>query len=173
MAALRSACRGAELGGVLFHGAADAIFVDCQEMKLVGVGHPGVGLGDGGVEFGVVGVLRGMFGLPEGEDGVFQRAGAVEAPAVLGDGLGEIDFERAYGSQSFTDAVAVFVKSFPVFRGVDDDLAGESVAEGVEGGTLFTFDRTGAGGTLGVFAVGVELGFGHKRLLNPRPHGRG
>jgi hypothetical protein len=56
----------------------------------------------------------------------------VEAPVVLGDGLGEIGFESPYGGEGFADAIAVLVEGFLVFRGVDDDLAGESVAEGVE-----------------------------------------
>jgi hypothetical protein len=67
---------------------------------------PGAGLGEGGVEFELVGVLRNIFGLAEGEDSVFERAGAVEAPAVLRDGLGEIGFENADGGEGFADAVA-------------------------------------------------------------------
>jgi hypothetical protein len=57
----------------------------------MGVGHPGAALGEDGVDFGVVaGVLDDMFALAEGEDRIFQGTGAVEAPALLGDGLGEI-----------------------------------------------------------------------------------
>ena len=54
----------------------------------MGVDHPGAALGEGGINFGFAGVLTEMFALAEGEDGVFQRTGAVEAPAILGDGLG-------------------------------------------------------------------------------------
>jgi hypothetical protein len=152
---------GAEFGGVLFHRTADAVFVSCQEMKLMGVVHPGATLGDGGVGFGVTGVRKEMFGLAEGEDRVFQGTGAVEAPAVLGDGLGEIDFQSADGDQSFANTIAMLLEGFFVFRGVDDDLAVEYVAEGVEGGTLFSCGCTRTRRELGVFASGVELCFGH------------
>jgi hypothetical protein len=40
-----------------------------------------------------------------------------------------------------------------VLRGEDDDMAGESMAEGVEGGALFAGGGAGAGGVLGVGAV--------------------
>jgi hypothetical protein len=36
----------------------------------------------------------------EGEESVFQGAGAVEAPRVPDDGLGEIDLENAFGSRA-------------------------------------------------------------------------
>ncbi|HEY6331081.1 MAG TPA: hypothetical protein VI756_17255 [Blastocatellia bacterium] len=124
----------------------------------MGVGQPGARLGEGGVEFGATRVLRGIFGLAEGEDGVFQGTGTVEAPAAPGDGLGEIGFEGADGGESFADTIAMLVERFPVFRGgVDDDLAGESVAEGVEGGTLSSCGSTWTRGKLCVFAAGLEL----------------
>jgi hypothetical protein len=138
--------------------------------------HPGLGLGEGGVELRVTTVRREMFALAEGEDGVFQRAGAVEAPAVLGDGLGEVGFGAPSGSRSSRMASrarfwraqrfrCALVEGLLVFRGVDDDLAGDAVAEGVERGTLFAFGGTGPGGKVGVFAAGVELCFSHERLL--------
>ena len=151
----------AELGRVLFHRTADAVFVSCQEIKLAGVVHPGAALGEGGVEFGLIGILGDMFALAEREDGVFQGTGAVEAPAVLGDGLGEIDFESAFGGEGLADSVAVLVEGFLVFRSVDDDLAGESVAEGVEGRTLFTFRGPRTRRKLGVFTAGGKLCFCH------------
>jgi hypothetical protein len=144
-----------------------------QEMKLVAVVDPGAGLGGGGVGLGATGLFGGIFALVEGEDGVFQGAGAVEAPAVLGDGLSEIELESAGGGEGFADAIAVLRESLLVFRGLKDDLASEAVAEGVEGGTLFAFGGTRTGGMLGVFAACIEFRFSHKSLLNPRPHGRG
>ena len=122
---------GAELGRVLFHRTADAAFVKRQELELTGVRDPGAALGEGGIDIRVVGVLGDVVDLAEGEDRVFQGTGAVEAPAVLGDGLGEIDFESAFGGEGFADAIAVFGEGFLVFPSVDDDLAGESVADGV------------------------------------------
>ncbi|HEY6341618.1 MAG TPA: hypothetical protein VIY49_09010 [Bryobacteraceae bacterium] len=127
----------------------------------MGVGYPGAALGEGGVEFGLTGILGDLFALAEGEDRVFQGTGAVEAPAVLGDGLGEIELESADGGHSFVDAIAVLLEGLLVFRGVDDDLTGESVAEGVERGTLFPLGGTWTARKLGVFTAGGELCFGH------------
>jgi hypothetical protein len=63
--------------------------------------------------------------LAEGEDRIFQRAGAVETAAVLGGGLGEVELESADGVEGFADGIAVLPEALLVFRGVDDDLAGE------------------------------------------------
>jgi len=46
----------------------------------------------------------------ESEDGVFERAGAVESPVVLSDALGEGGFQDAGGSKRFADGVAVFLE---------------------------------------------------------------
>jgi hypothetical protein len=45
------------------------------------------------------------------------------------------------------------------WKGIND-LASESMAEGVEGGTLFAFGGLGTGGKLSVFAAGGKLGCG-------------
>jgi hypothetical protein len=84
------------------------------------------------------------------KNGVFERAGAIEAPVVLGDGLGEVGFEGAEGGEFFADGVAVFLERGLIFRRVDDDLAGEAVAEGVQQRTFLAFFGTGAGGELRV-----------------------
>ena len=36
----------------------------------------------------------------EGEDRIFEGAGAIEAPVVLGDGLGEVGLEGSGGASS-------------------------------------------------------------------------
>jgi hypothetical protein len=71
-----------------------------------------------------------MLLITAGEDGVFEGPGAVEAPLVLGDGLGEVEFEGADGCEGSADGFAVFLEGGLIFRGVDDDLAGEAVAKG-------------------------------------------
>ena len=63
----------------------------------------------------------------EGENGIFEGAGAVEAPVVLGDGLGEGGFQSAEGFQIFADSFTVLLEGRLVFRSLDDDLAGEAV----------------------------------------------
>jgi len=52
----------------------------------------------------------------EGENGIFEGAGAVEAPVVLGDGLGEGGFQSAEGFQIFADSFTVLLEGRLVFR---------------------------------------------------------
>jgi hypothetical protein len=81
----------------------------------------------------------------------FSRArGAVEAPVVLGDELGEGGFESANGSERPADVVTVLLEGLLVFGSVDDDLAGEAVAEGVQGRASFAFFGARAGREMGV-----------------------
>ena len=78
--------------------AVDALFVDGEEGEFFGIAPEGAGLGEGGVDLGVVGVDIGVGGgVAEGDDVVFDGAGAVETPFVFGDGLGDLDFEGAFG----------------------------------------------------------------------------
>jgi len=110
-------------------------------------------LGEGGVDLGVAGGEVGVVLKAEGEDGVFEGPGSVEAPVILRDGLGEGGFQGADGSERLTNGVAVLLKGLLV-RSMDDDLAGEAMAEGVEGGTFFAFLGAGTCGKLLVGAVG-------------------
>ena len=55
----------------------------------------------------------------------------------------------------------MFLEGGLIFRRVDDDLAGEAVAEGVQGRTFLAFFGTGTSGKLRVGAIRDELGFGH------------
>jgi hypothetical protein len=61
--------------------------------------------------------------LAESEDGGFDGAGAMEAPFVFGDGLGEILLENSDGSESFDDGLAVFLEGVVRFGGEEVDLA--------------------------------------------------
>src|SRR5215467_7630740 len=106
-----------------------------------------------------------------GENGVFEGAGAVESPFVLGDGFGEIELQGADGGEGFADGFTVFLEGGLVFGGMDDDLAGESVAEGVQGRAPFAFLGARASGNLRVGAVGDELSFGHVWGNLLRAHG--
>ena len=73
------------------------MFVGREELEIAGLGDPGASLSKSGVDFGVAGIRIGMLLKAEGEDGVFEGSGAVEAPLVLGDGLSEIGFEGSDG----------------------------------------------------------------------------
>jgi len=68
-----------KLGCVLFDGAADALFVGGKELEVAGLFDPGAALGEGGVDLGVAGGEVGVVLKAEGEDGVFEGPGSVEA----------------------------------------------------------------------------------------------
>ena len=58
------------------------------------------------------------------EDASFDGTGAFEAPVVFGDGLGEIELQRAHGLDGFADAGAVLVERLLLIGGEEADLAG-------------------------------------------------
>ena len=96
----------------------------------------------------------------EHEQVVFERGDSVQAPGGVGESLDELGFGGAFGLVFGGEGAEVGVVGVVILIGHDDDVAGESVAEGVEGGALFAFGSYGAGGVLGVTAVdfgAVEL----------------
>src|ERR1035438_1209074 len=88
-------------GQVLFHAALDAAFVESEELEVLAFFQPDDGLGEGVVDLLViVGVLGGPGSADaDGEDGAFEGSGTSESPTVIGDGLDEAGFERAFGSE--------------------------------------------------------------------------
>jgi hypothetical protein len=80
---------------------------------------------------------------------VLDSAGAVKAPFVFGDGLGESLLESAGGGESFNDGLAVFLEDVVLFRGEEVDLASEAVFVGVETGTLLAGLGLGPVGPVG------------------------
>ena len=123
-----SGLQRSEFGRVLFDGAAAARLIGGEELEAAALVVPGAAQGESGLGFGV-GVAAGV-GIhleAEGENGIFAGAGAVEAPVVLGDGLGEGGFQSAEGFQIFADSFTVLLEGRLVFRSLDDDLAGEAV----------------------------------------------
>ena len=127
--------QGAEFDHIAFDSAVDALLIESEELEIVGFGDPGAGLVDGFVDGELVGVFPGMVrsvDLASGEDAGFDGADTLEAPAIFGDGLGEIDFKGADGSEGGDDAIAVGVEGFLFGFGEDESLAGESVTVGIE-----------------------------------------
>src|ERR1700678_1456783 len=105
-------------------------------------------LGDGFVDGKLGGVFSGVVGsidLSGGEDAGFDGADTSEAPAVFGDGLGEIDFESADGCEGRDDAITVSVEGLLFGIGEDEGLAGESVTVGVEPSAVRGFGVWGVG----------------------------
>ena len=141
--------------------AGDALFVDGEQGEFFRIAPEGAGGGHGGVDLGVQTFDFGIEGvMAEGEDVIFDGAGAVETPFVFGDGLGDLEFEGTFGLVGFADGGAEGFEGVAVLIGEDGDLAGEAVTPGVEGGADFALRGFGAGGLLGVAAVGFELLFG-------------
>ncbi len=83
----------------------------------------------------------------------FESGDAIDAPGCVGEGLDDLCFERAFGPEIVKEAAGVVLVGGVVLGGKDDDVAGESMAEGVEGGALFAGWGAGAGGVLGVGSV--------------------
>ncbi len=130
---------------------------------------------------GVVPVGRGegaeLAEVAESENAGLEGAGALEAPVVFGDGLGEFELERAHGLEGFADAGAVLVEGCVLIGGEKADLAGEAVTTGdktgVEAGAMLAFFGFRAGRFLGVGEVGFLLRCGgHMVCFGRSPWGR-
>jgi hypothetical protein len=126
-------------------GAAEALFVDGEEVEFASAVEEGLGLAESGVAVGVVVTEFAGAGFDaEGKDIVFDGFDAVETPAGVGDLAGELDFAAAFGVEGFEEFGVVGVIGGAVFVGEEDGLAGEAVAEAVEADSGFGF---GGGGT--------------------------
>jgi hypothetical protein len=93
---------------------------------------------------------------------------AAEGPEGVGDAFGEHSFAGGFGGEVVEDFVFEGVEGGGAFGGEEGDgvvgggLAGLAVLEGVVGGSFLTLLCAGAGGFLGVLAVGLQafLGWG-------------
>jgi hypothetical protein len=123
---------GAELGGVLFDGAADARLIEGEELELARLLGPGFAFGKGGVDLRVAGCeVIGELIVALGRDGVFDGADALEAPFILGDLLGKLLLEDARGGECVAVAAAVGCESGRVLWAGDVDLACYPGFEGI------------------------------------------
>ena len=84
---------------------------------------------------------------------MLERGDAVEPPGGVGESLDELGFGGAFGLVFGGESAEVSVVGVVILVGHDDDVAGESVTEGVECGTLLAFGGYGAGGVLRVTAI--------------------
>ena len=98
----------------------------------------------------------------------FDEITAAETPGSTGDFGSEGGFEGADGREVCLERGGEFLPGF-IFIGADEGgLAEESGGGGILGGMLFAGFGAGAGGGLGVFLVGCDLGWcGHGYSLNP------
>ena len=85
---------------------------------------------------------------------MLERGDSVEPPGGVGESLDELGFSGSFGLVCFGgEAAEVSVVGIVILVGHDDDMAGESVTEGVECGALLAFGSYGAGGVLRVTAI--------------------
>jgi len=164
--------QGAEFGHVALNGAADALLIESEKQEIVVLGEPGACLEEGIFEE----KLGWVFGcgcgdreveqaqLAGSENAGFDGAGALEAPAAFGNGLGDIDFERADGGEGFADGFAVTVEGGLLSGSEKVDLTGEAMFVGIETSALragIASGAAGAGGFFGKLGVvpGDDLGY--------------
>src|SRR5271165_4743622 len=128
-------------------GARDALLVDTEVAEGLDVlleGERGGTSGGGAVVLGVDLIFE-IVGA-EGEQGLLHGPEAVETPGAVGDGLDQLALHGGLGLEVVEEVAAEFVVGDAVFGGDDDGLAGETVAQGVEAGTLLAFGGARAGG---------------------------
>ena len=89
-----------------------------------------------------------------GEKLGFEEWDAVEAPGGVGDFVDELGLGGGGGLVLVEELLDVALIGFGVLVGQDGGLGGETMAQGVAGGTLLARFGARTGGVLGVGAVG-------------------
>jgi hypothetical protein len=147
-----------ELSEGFFERTLQPLFVKTQVDEGFGVFAEDSGSGQGGVDLRMacVYVARG-FEVTEREHAVFDRAGAVETPLGVAEGLGVLALERGFGREIGHEFFAESVVSVEVFVREDNYASGQAVTESVERGGFFAFGRAGSGG----FGLCVGWRWGH------------
>jgi len=144
----------AETVGGAVPGAVEADFVAGE--GFVGAGRMAQGAGgehDLGGWFFVSGG-GGLLALFVGEGGGFEGPAAEEAPAADGHGFDEVVLVLGGGLEAAGVGGEEGVEAGGGFAGEEDGAGEETVGDGVLGGVAFAFRGAGAGGFLGVRAVG-------------------
>ena len=77
-----------------------------------------------------------------------------ETPLLIGDGLGELAFERGARGERFDEFLGEGFIEIEVFTGKDDDASGKAVAHGVQGSAALAGFGPGTGAELGVALIG-------------------
>jgi hypothetical protein len=103
---------------------------------------------------------------PKSERAGLDGAGALEAPAVVGDGLREGTLKIADRGQRCEDDFAMLLISPLLFGSEDAELAGESVAPGVEAATALAFGSFGARGMVGSRGEAGLLAASHSKVFH-------
>jgi hypothetical protein len=85
-------------------------------------------------------------------------------PVRVSGGLSYVAFEVPDGGEGFVDYFAMLLTGLRFFQGEDAELAGESMAMGIEAATALAFWSLGARGMVGARSV-VDLLAGHSVFL--------
>ena len=95
------------------------------------------GDGNGDIQLGVAGSvgIGDAAEFAQGEHAVFDGVDAVEAPLLVGDGLGEFALEGSLGVEGADEVLGEGLVGGAVLAGKDDHAAGEAVAGSIVGGT--------------------------------------
>ncbi|MGP0071766.1 MAG: hypothetical protein ACLPWF_07520 [Bryobacteraceae bacterium] len=119
-------------------------------------GEGAVGVDDVEIDSGLIG---GWVGGAV-EEGGFQQGDAVEAPGCIGEFLSELGLSWRGGLVFVEELAAVELVGGGVLSSEDGGAAGEAVAEGILGRTLFAGGGAGSGGEKRIRAVGASTGVG-------------
>jgi hypothetical protein len=135
-----------ELPESVFQGAVQALFADTEVDESLRVVAEGLGGGHYGVDFGMLRIeIAGSFRVSEAEHAVFDGPEAVDAPLVIGNGVGELAFEGCLGIEAVNDFAGELLVSGEVFGGEHDDACGDAMAAGIDFGTASAFIECGIG----------------------------
>ncbi len=129
-----------ELGGIFFATAMEARFLEVQIAELLFVGEEDLELDESGADGGVLVIeLLSELGTALGVNGHFQSGDAAETPGGIGDGLNQVAFALAAG----TELLFVIANVLLIGRGIvtvkEDGAAGEACFDCVEGGFGLAF----------------------------------
>ena len=121
---------------VFLEGALEAALVEGEQVQILAAIEPGLGLGEGNggffvVAFHLVGLAEG-----DGDDGVFDLGRAFDAPPAIGDGLGEVGFNRAFGGEVLHVSGAVLFVGLLVGGRTKADVACQAVPVSVQGPSI-------------------------------------
>ncbi|MDP8983269.1 MAG: hypothetical protein M3O35_22060 [Acidobacteriota bacterium] len=95
--------------------------------------------------------------VPFGEHAVFDGPDAIDAPLIVGDGLGELALHRGAGVEAVDQVLGEGLISIQILSGKHYDAGSEAVAQRVQAGSDLAGRGSGAGGFLRVEAIRCEL----------------
>jgi len=110
------------------------------------------------MEFGVVGVeVACGFKMTHAEHAVFDGTDPIDAPSIVGYGLGELALDGSLRVEAVDDLFGECFVGIHVFAGQHDDTRGEAVTQCVHAGAGAALRRGGSVRFFGIKAIGCVL----------------